>query len=59
MYILEPSVLEEIPENKFFHITELIENLKKKKVNIGVFPISEKSWKDIGDWDEYLKNNRM
>ncbi len=59
MYILEPSVLEEIPENKFFHITELIENLKKKKVNIGVFPISEKSWKDIGDWDEYLKNNRL
>ena len=29
---------------------------KSKNFNIGVFPISEKSWKDLGDWSEYSKN---
>ena len=55
MYILEPHLLEEIPENKFFHITQLIENIVKRKGRVGVFPVSEGSWKDIGDWNEYLK----
>ncbi len=56
MYILEPHLLDEIPINTFFHITELIEKIKKRKGLVGVFPVSEKSWKDIGDWKEYYKN---
>lgn len=55
MYILEPHLLNEIPENKFFHITELIDIILKRNGNVGVFPISEKSWSDIGDWPEYKK----
>lgn len=55
MYILEPEVLEKIPENKFMHITELIGLIKDLEQNVGVFPISEGSWKDIGEWDQYLK----
>ncbi len=55
MYILEPHLLNEIPENKFFHITHLIENIQKRKGKVGVFPVSEGSWKDIGEWSEYLK----
>jgi len=55
MYILEPHLLDEIPENNHFHITELIDNIKKRNGKIGVFPVNEKSWKDIGDWNEYLK----
>jgi dTDP-glucose pyrophosphorylase len=55
MYILEPHLLEEIPNNQFYHITQLIEKVKKRKGNVGVFPVSEKSWKDIGSWEEYLK----
>ena len=57
MYILEPHLLDEIPENEFFHITHLIEKVHNRNGNVGVFPVSEKSWKDIGEWDEYLKNN--
>lgn len=56
MYILEPEVIQEIPENTFFHITELIEKIQQKGERVGVFPVSEGSWKDIGEWDEYLKN---
>ncbi len=55
MYILEPEVLEFIPEDEFLHITDLIEKLKQKGERIGVFPVSEGSWKDIGNWDEYLQ----
>lgn len=56
MYILEPEVLRDIPENTFFHITHLIEKLRAQNANIGVFPVSEKSWKDIGEWKEYIEN---
>jgi dTDP-glucose pyrophosphorylase len=56
MYILEPHLLNEIPDNQFFHITQLIENVKTRNGNIGVFPVSEKSWKDIGNWEEYSKS---
>ena len=56
LYILEPHLLNLIPENEFFHITDLIEKIQYNKGKVGVFPVSEKSWRDIGDWDEYLKN---
>ena len=52
MYILEPHVLKHIPNDKFYHITDLIE-LINKKGKVGVFPVSEKSWYDIGQWKEY------
>jgi dTDP-glucose pyrophosphorylase len=54
MYILEPHLLKEIPENQFYHITDLIEKIKQKQGKVGVFPVSEKSWKDIGEWNEYI-----
>ena len=55
MYIIEPEILNEIPENEFYHITDLIENRKKMGDRVGVFPVSEKSWRDIGNWEDYLK----
>lgn len=55
MYILEPHLLDEIPDNHFFHITQLIEKVKTRNGNVGVFPVSEKSWKDIGNWEEYSR----
>ena len=56
IYILEPHLLNEIPENVVFHMTQLIKNVNKRNGLVGVFPVSEKSWKDIGDWDEYYQN---
>lgn len=55
MYILEPHLLDEIPENEFLHITTLIENVQKKCGKVGVFPVSEGSWMDIGNWEDYRK----
>lgn len=55
VYILEPQLIDEIPENTFYHITDLIEKVRKNGGRVGCFPVSEKSWTDIGDWNEYLK----
>lgn len=56
LYILEPYLIEEIPRNQFFHITDLIDKILNRNGKIGVFPVSEKSWRDIGEWEEYLKH---
>ena len=53
LYLVEPSALKEIPEGEFFHITDLIEKVKSKGKRIGVFPIEDDAWIDIGQWDEY------
>ncbi|MCY9853644.1 nucleotidyltransferase family protein [Vibrio mediterranei] len=55
VYILEPHILNEIPDNTFLHITDLIEKIRVAGGRVGVFPISEKSWMDIGEWPEYMK----
>ena len=55
MYILEPHVISEIPTDTFYHITTLIDKLIKEGRRVGVYPISEGSWTDIGNWDEYMK----
>ncbi len=54
MYVVNPKVLSYIPENEFFHITHLIEKIKKSH-KIGIYPISENSWIDTGEWIEYKK----
>ena len=55
VYILEPHLLKEIPENDFFHITHLMEKVKERKGRVGVYPVSDGSWMDIGNWVEYNK----
>ncbi|MGB3342522.1 MAG: nucleotidyltransferase family protein [Aequorivita sp.] len=52
-YIIEPHLLKEIPNNTFFHITHLMEKILERNGRIGVFPVSEASWMDIGNWVEY------
>ena len=53
LYILEPHLLHEIPKNEFFHITHLIDKVNKRNGRVGMFPISEGAWSDIGEWDKY------
>jgi NDP-sugar pyrophosphorylase family protein len=53
LYVIKHETLELIPENEFFHITHLIEKVKEAGGKIGVYPISDKSWIDTGEWAEY------
>lgn len=55
MYAVNPSVLALIPDRKEYHITHLIEDAKAKGLKIGVYPISDGAWVDVGQWAEYKK----
>lgn len=55
VYILNPDLIEEIPEGEFFHVTHLMEKVKARGGRVGCFPVSEQSWKDMGEWSEYLR----
>ena len=55
LYVINPDVLELIPETKFYHITHLIEDAKIKDKKIGVYPINDDIWIDVGEWAEYQK----
>ncbi len=55
VYILNPELIEEIPEGEFYHITHLMEKVQSRGGRVGCFPVSEQSWKDMGEWPEYLK----
>jgi dTDP-glucose pyrophosphorylase len=55
VYILNPECIDKIPEGEFFHITQLMEKIKAQGGRVGCFPVSEQSWKDMGEWNEYLR----
>lgn len=55
VYILNPGLIDEIPCGEFFHITQLMEKVRARGGRIGCFPVSEHSWKDMGEWPEYLR----
>lgn len=56
LYVLSKKVLSFIPKNKHFDITDLLQALLDKKEPVGVYPVSENSYVDIGQWEEYKKN---
>lgn len=56
LYVLNPNVLELIPEKGMFHMTHLIDAVKAYGGKIGVYPVSEKSWMDVGQWEEYRRS---
>lgn len=56
LYLIEPKVLKLIPANIKFDMNDLLNKARNNKMKVGVFPISENSWSDIGEWSEYKKN---
>lgn len=55
VYILNPDLIDEIPDGEFFHITHLMEKVKVRGGRVGCFPVSEQAWRDMGEWPEFLK----
>ena len=55
LYVLSPDVIDLIPKNKEYHITELIKSVNDHGMKVGVYPINDDAWVDIGEWAEYHK----
>ena len=54
LYFLEPKVLSVIPKNQLYNFNDFLNNCIKKKFKIGVFPIQDYLWNDVGQWQEYI-----
>ncbi|MBR1598332.1 MAG: nucleotidyltransferase family protein [Lachnospiraceae bacterium] len=52
MYILNEYLMDEIPENTVFHMTDLTDKLLREGRNVGMYPISEDSFLDMGEMEE-------
>lgn len=52
MYVLNPDLIEKIPKDTFFHMTDLTDVLLKEGKQVGMYPISEDSFLDMGEFEE-------
>ena len=52
VYIVEPNVINELQEDEFIHITDIAGRYLSKNKPVGAFPISGKSWLDMGQFGE-------
>lgn len=52
MYIVNGNMLDKIPEDTFFHMTHLAEKLMAEGLQVGMYPISEESFLDMGEFEE-------
>lgn len=55
VYMVEPEVLDDIKPGEFIHMPDLAQRYIDKGENVGVFPIPEKAWLDMGQLSE-MKN---
>ncbi len=52
MYIVEPRVIDELEEEQAIGFPDMIERYKQAGEKIGIYPISEYAWMDMGQMDE-------
>ena len=55
LYVMEPNVLKYLKKDCVLDMNQLIEILIKKGKKIGVFPINEDEWSDLGNWQSLKK----
>ena len=55
LYVLNPKVLSLIPNDKYYHITHLIEDAKNQGIKVGDYPKDDDNWIDLGEGAEYQK----
>lgn len=52
MYVMNPEVIDLVPVDTFFHMTDLIDIVMKKGLKVGMYPVSEDSFLDMGEFEE-------
>ncbi len=52
MYLVDGRIIEELEDNKAISFPEIMENYRAKGFKVGVFPVSEDSWMDMGQLEE-------
>ena len=57
VYVVEPSIIKALTLNEAIPFTDIIENTRAAGQRVGVYPVSESSWMDMGQLEE-LDNMR-
>lgn len=52
-YVVEPSVLQDVPDGRRTDFTDILNQYLAEGRRIGVYPVSEDSWVDMGQWELY------
>ncbi len=55
MYVINPEVIDYIPEDTFFHMTDLIQKIVDDGKKVSVYPVSEEAFMDMGEFEEMRK----
>lgn len=55
LYVISQEFLSLIPSNTFIHITDIIQHCIDVGKKVGVYPISEDAWMDMGQMSELMK----
>lgn len=53
LYLIKREVIQHIPEKTKFDFPDLIMKVRETGGRVSVYPISQQSWVDIGQWQEY------
>ena len=56
LYLIKKKIINYIPSKKYYDFTDLIVLAKKKGLKIGVYPIDDHNWTDIGQIDSYFQS---
>ena len=60
IYVVEPEVFDYIKDGEFIGFPDIINRIKDDGKKVGVYPINENSWMDMGQLDELSKmENRL
>lgn len=52
MYLVESKIIDELEENKSISFPEIMEKYRRAGEKVGVYPVSEDSWMDMGQLEE-------
>lgn len=52
MYIINPETIDLIPDDTVFHMTQLVDKVMKSGGKVGMYPVSEDSFLDMGEFGE-------
>ena len=59
MYLVEPEVIVEISEDEAIDFTDVIDRLMKKNMRVGVYPVSEAEWLDMGQPEQLERMRKI
>lgn len=49
IYLMEPSVIKDIPADRMYDMPDLINKLLKERRRVGAYPVTENRWHDMGE----------